>query len=180
MTKLRIYDDQKPEAPIQQTSKSAEIAAILKTIGVRFEQWKTRYLPKGATNEEIMKAYEIEVAKLVEENGYQSIDIARITPDSPNKEAARSKFFNEHTHTEDEVRLFVEGSGLFYLHVENKIYIVLCEAGDLISIPPNYKHWFDMSKDPHFTAIRFFLGPDGWVPEFTQSGLSCRFPEYVK
>ena len=39
----------------------------------------------------------------------------------------RQKFLNEHTHADFEVRFFVDGSGLFYLHVGDRVYLVLCE-----------------------------------------------------
>ena len=154
--KLRVYRDDQPTVSIKQTSSNKEIASELKQIGVRFEQWKLRKLPEGATNEDVLKAYDAEVSQLKQENGFQSVDVVKLAPDNPNKDIARKKFLNEHTHKEDEVRFFVEGTGTFYLHANDNVYVVCCEAGDLISVPANYKHWFDMSSEPSFTAIRFF------------------------
>jgi len=76
------------------------------------------------------------------------------------------------------VRFFVEGSGLFYLHAGDKVYTVLCGKGDLISIPANTTHWFDMGTNPYFKAIRFFTTPDGWVGNFTGSEIAKKFPDF--
>jgi 1,2-dihydroxy-3-keto-5-methylthiopentene dioxygenase len=108
------------------------------------------------------------------------VDVVSIAPDNPNKDVMRAKFLDEHFHKEDEVRFFVAGSGLFTLHVEDKVYEVLCEKDDLIAVPDSTKHWFDMGPAPHFIAIRFFTEPDGWVGHFTGTDIAQRFPRFEK
>ena len=87
----------------------------------------------------------------------------------------RQKFLSEHRHNEDEVRFFVDGQGLFSLHVEDNVYEVLCQKGDLISVPANTPHWFDMGPKPSFVAIRFFNNPEGWVANYTGSAIAESF-----
>ena len=70
---------------------------------------------------------------------------------------------------------FVKGKGLFSLHIGNEVLEVLCERGDLIGVPANTTHWFDMGPRPEFTAIRLFTSPQGWVAEFTGSDIAQRF-----
>jgi 1,2-dihydroxy-3-keto-5-methylthiopentene dioxygenase len=177
--KLRIYDEAYSESPLLESSAYSQIVEQLRAIGVRFEKWDTsRPISSDPKEEEFFEAYAQDIARLKDENGYTTVDIVRMFPDSPKKIELRNKFLNEHTHTEDEVRLFVEGSGLFYLHTEGRVYIVLCQQGDLISIPANYTHWFDMGEAPHFTALRFFIDPSGWVANFTQSQISEKFPRF--
>jgi 1,2-dihydroxy-3-keto-5-methylthiopentene dioxygenase len=76
------------------------------------------------------------------------------------------------------VRFFVEGSGIFYLHIGDRVHAVLCEAGDLLSVPRGTTHWFDMGTNPSFCAIRFFHEEEGWVGTFTETGISSQFPDY--
>lgn len=90
----------------------------------------------------------------------------------------RRKFLDEHTHSEDEVRFFVAGSGLFSLHLGSQVFEVRCEQGDLISVPANTKHWFDMGPEPSFVAIRLFTNPTGWVAHFTGNQIAIQFPRY--
>jgi len=101
-----------------------------------------------------------------------------LTADHPDKAAFRQKFLAEHTHSDFEVRFFVGGRGLFYLHLGDKVYMVLCEKGDLISVPANTTHWFDMGENPAFKCIRFFTTADGWEGHFTGSDIAGRFPSF--
>jgi len=107
---------------------------------------------------------------------YPTVDAIRLTPDHPDRQALREKFLAEHTHSEDEVRFFVEGRGLFCLHIGAEVLQVLCEQDDWISVPAGTKHWFDMGSAPRFCAIRFFDNPQGWVAQFTGDSIASRFP----
>jgi 1,2-dihydroxy-3-keto-5-methylthiopentene dioxygenase len=179
MSRLTIYPDSDPSIIELDTQDQNAIALELNKIGVRFEQWSaTHILPSDADDDAVMKAYAADIERLKSENGYQSVDVIRITPDHPKKEEARAKFLNEHTHNEDEVRFFVEGSGVFYLRVDGKVHMTLCTRGDLISVPTGIQHWFDMGPAPYLTCIRLFTTPAGWVAAFTGDTISDRFPKF--
>ena len=179
MSKLTIYPDDQPQNIIVETKEGAEIAKHLNNIGVRFERWETQaILPSDAGDEEVMEAYAADIDRLQTENGYQSVDVIRIAPDNPMKDELRQKFLSEHTHSEDEVRFFVEGSGVFYLRVDGNVYMALCERGDLISVPTGTKHWFDMGPQPSLTCVRLFTSKEGWVADFTGDKIADTFPKY--
>ena len=179
MSRLRIFDDAAPDTPRLATSDRADMASELAAIGVGFEQWAAAHpVQAGDTPESIMAAYRADIDRLVEANGFRSVDVVSIAPDHPQRDAMRAKFLDEHFHKEDEVRFFVAGSGLFTLHVADKVYEVLCEAGDLISVPDGTTHWFDMGPEPSFVAIRFFTEPDGWVGHFTGTDIAGKFPRF--
>ncbi|MCH8499615.1 MAG: cupin [Marinobacter sp.] len=178
MTTLSIFNQNQPDAPVTVTEDAVEIARLLAARGVRFEQWPTRDLPAGASQEDILAAYGDEVAALKTECGFQTADVVSLTPDHPQKEAFRQKFLDEHTHSEDEVRFFVHGQGLFYLHFDEQVYAVLCQKNDLISVPDGTRHWFDMGPAPEFTCIRLFTNPEGWVASFTGEPIASQLPRY--
>lgn len=179
MSRLRIFAETDPTTPLSATEDLATIAAQLRAIGVRFEQWQaTQPVQPGATPEEVMAAYRADIDQLVAENGFKTVDVVSIAPDNPNRDAMRAKFLDEHFHKEDEVRFFVAGSGLFTLHVGEKVYEIRCEQGDLVGVPDGTTHWFDMGPEPSFVAIRFFTEPDGWVGHFTGTDIAQRFPRY--
>lgn len=175
MSHLQIFDETDGTAPLRETSDGAAIAAELAAIGVRFERWATREVADPA---DVLAAYAPEIDALVAEGGYQSIDAMAVAPDHPDRAAIRDKFLAEHTHAEDEIRFFVEGEGLFTLHHEAQVFNMLCTQGDLISVPAGMRHWFDMGAAPHFTVIRLFLNPDGWVATFTGDDIASRFPRH--
>lgn len=165
MSRLTVYaDDAGSDAAIFDSVDGIEIGARLASEGIRFERWHTRVLPSDSpAQEEITAAYQSEIDAFIKQEGFQSFDVISVRAHMQNAAAMREKFLVEHTHTEDEVRFFVEGSGVFYVHVGALIYRVVCEKGDLMSVPAHTPHWYDMGEVPHFTAIRLFNNPDGWI-----------------
>ena len=177
MSHLTIYPEGDSSAPILDTDDFDVIAEELGKAGIRIERWKAdREIADDDDGDTIIAAYQAEIDKLVDEGGYQTWDVVSMHPDHPDKAQFRTKFLDEHTHSEDEVRFFVRGHGLFYLHVDGRVYSMLCEKDDLISVPANTKHWFDMGPNPTFTAIRLFNNPDGWVANFTGDDIAGGFP----
>ena len=176
MSELRVFEHETPETPLMHTTDAAEIATLLGQVGVRFEQWRIdATVEVGSDQETVLDAYRSDIDRLIHEAGYQTVDAVSLTPEHPDKDALRQKFLSEHRHTEDEVRFFVAGRGLFSLHIDERVYEVLCEQGDLISVPGNTPHWFDMGPAPRFTAIRLFNDPAGWVAHYTGSDIAERF-----
>ena len=177
MTRLRIHSVDSGDVELE-TGEGARIAEALAPIGVRFEQWPARALPADPDQDAVLDAFAPEVERLKAENGYQAVDVMRVTPDRPDRAALRTKFLSEHRHSEDEVRFFVEGEGLFTLREDDKVYAVLCTAGDLISVPAGMRHWFDMGAAPGFTVIRMYVDPAGWVANYTGDAIADRFPRH--
>jgi 1,2-dihydroxy-3-keto-5-methylthiopentene dioxygenase len=177
MSQLTVYAESDGKNPLLATEDVDEIRTELGTAGIRLERWKAdRNLADDADNETIIAAYQAEIDRLVAERGFQTYDVVSMNPDHPEKETFRKKFLSEHTHSEDEVRFFVRGQGLFIIHANDKVYSMLCEKDDLISVPANTRHWFDMGPNPTFTAIRLFNDPEGWVGNFTGDDIASRFP----
>lgn len=177
MSRLRIFAEGHPDEPSFETREHARISAELGKAGVRFERWETTAdIQPGAAPADVIAAYRHDIDRLMHSEGYQSVDVISLTPDHPEKAQLRQKFLNEHTHSEDEVRFFVAGRGLFTLHIGENVFEVLCVQGDLIGVPDGTPHWFDMSEQPHFVAIRLFTNKDGWVANFTGSDIALRFP----
>jgi 1,2-dihydroxy-3-keto-5-methylthiopentene dioxygenase len=177
MSRLTIYDETRTEKPLAVHTDHAAISRALGLVGVRFEQWEaSKAIVPGASQDEVIAAYRADIDRLMQENGYQAVDVISLKPDNPDRAAFRQKFLNEHTHSEDEVRFFVAGAGQFTLHIDDKVYEVLCEAGDLIGVPDGTRHWFDMSEAPYFVAIRLFTNKEGWVANFTGTDIAERFP----
>ncbi|HET8899236.1 MAG TPA: acireductone dioxygenase [Rhodanobacteraceae bacterium] len=177
MSRLRIFHADAPTAPIATHTGHAEIARVLAQVGVRFEGWQASApIAPGASQDEVIAAYRNDIDRLMQSEGYQAVDVISLTPDHPDRAALRQKFLSEHTHSEDEVRFFVAGSGQFTLHIGDHVYDILCEQGDLIGVPDGTRHWFDMSESPYFVAIRLFTNKDGWVAHFTGDDIAARFP----
>ena len=130
MSRLSIFPDHGEDRgsglplPNLVCNDPASIQAALDERGVGFEQWPAAHaLPPGADQSAILATYATEVARVKESGGYQTVDAIRMTPDHPERVALRSKFLAEHTHAEDEVRFFVEGQGLFSMHIGQEVLV---------------------------------------------------------
>ena len=183
MSRLSIFPDETAahapdeQVPELESHDPAVIQAELSRRGIGFEQWPAEQgLPEGADQSSILQAYADAIARVQGDGGYATVDAIRMTPDHPDRELLRRKFLEEHTHAEDEVRFFVEGCGLFVLHIGAEVLSVLCERGDLMRVPAGTRHWFDMGSQPQFCAVRWFNNPEGWVAQYTGSSIAQRFP----
>lgn len=175
MSELRVYEES--GKPVAAYKSFEDISSQLDRIGVRFERWEaSRQLDSQASQDEVIEAYRDSINRLMNQYGFKSVDVLGVQPDHPQRETLRQKFLSEHTHADFEVRFFVDGEGLFYLHIGGKVHAVRCTRGDLIAVPANAMHWFDTGPNPHFTVIRLFTTSEGWVAEYTGDKISDRFP----
>lgn len=162
-----------------ETSSAETIKNTLSEIGVQFEQWSCEQaVAAGADQETVLAAYASDVDRIMKSGGFKTADVISLKSDHPDKAVLRKKFLSEHTHSEDEVRFFVAGGGLFSLHIDECIYEVECSQGDLISVPAGIPHWFDMGAEPSFACIRIFTDESGWVANYTGSDIADRFNRY--
>lgn len=159
----------------------AEIKQFFNERNLVFEQWQCDVeFTDNASQEEILTAYSKDLTPFMENGGYLTADVINITPETENYEAIRNKFLNEHIHTEDEIRFFVDGQGLFWFNLETEpVFNLLCEKGDLISVPAGTKHWFDAGKTrPFVKTIRIFTEASGWTPIYTEQGTEKKYDAF--
>lgn len=176
MSALSVYQEEQPQ---QKTTyfDFDDIQQQLASLGVRFERWNAAFpLADTADQDTVFSAYKQSIEQLKKEYGFQSVDLISMNAGHPDKEALRTKFLSEHVHEDFEVRFFIKGRGLFCLHVDDKVYAMLCEQGDLISVPAGTRHWFDMGELPDFKCIRLFTTQEGWVAQFTGDPIAAQFP----
>ena len=164
-----------------------EVGPFLSRFGIEYEQWiPDRPLSPDAPADEVLAAYGREVDALKARGGYVTADVIDVKPETPNLDAMLKRFASEHWHDEDEVRLIVEGRGLFHIHPANRpVFALEVEAGDLIRVPRGTHHWFDLCGDRRIRAIRLFQDTSGWTPHYTESGEDAKFqplcfgPSYI-
>jgi 1,2-dihydroxy-3-keto-5-methylthiopentene dioxygenase len=183
MTLLQVMADNDADEVRLRTDDADLIRNQLATRGIAFDRSPVSPgLDATQPAERILAEQADQVAAINAGDRYRHIDVAAVRPDHSDPgwrvdaASARSKFLAEHRHAEDEVRFFVAGRACFYLHLEPEVYAVVCESGDLLTVPAGTRHWFDMGSDPSFAAIRFFEREDGWIGDFTGDAIGERFP----
>ena len=158
-----------------------EIRKFFNARNLFFDQWHCDIIfDDDATQEDILAAYSKDLDPFMEKGGYQTADVINMRPSMEGYEAIRAKFLSEHIHTEDEIRFFVDGQGIFWFNLETEpVFNLLCERGDLISVPAGTKHWFDAGESrPFVKAIRIFIDMSGWVPHYTESKVEQKFNDF--
>jgi 1,2-dihydroxy-3-keto-5-methylthiopentene dioxygenase len=181
MAVLRIPDENRT------LREQTEIRDYLAGIGIDYENWPPiDGASADASAEEILRAYEPQIAELKAKGGYVTADVIDVKPDTPGLESMLAKFNIEHRHDEDEVRYIVAGRGLFHIHpMQGPVVAIEVEAGDLIRVPRGTLHWFDLCGDRRIRAIRLFQDSSGWTPHYTHSGVDrgyepvCWGPRYI-
>lgn len=114
--------------------------------------------PKGIQDKEL--------AKIRDSRGYNYADIITCSeeclPDYHNKLKA---FFEEHIHSDEEVRYILKGSGYFDVRDRKDRWIrIKLTAGDLIVLPEGIYHRFTMDSKNFTQAMRLFKGVPVWTP----------------
>ncbi|MCA9156131.1 MAG: cupin domain-containing protein, partial [Planctomycetales bacterium] len=137
------------------------IREFLEPFGIWYERWDVEgRLGAEATNDEILATYEPEIDRLKQRGGFVTADVINVSPETPGLDAMLEKFNKEHTHSDDEVRFTVKGSGVFHIHPSNgPVFGVQVESGDLINVPAGVRHWFDLCSDRTIRCIRLFVDP---------------------
>jgi 1,2-dihydroxy-3-keto-5-methylthiopentene dioxygenase len=157
-------------------TEQAEVTAFLAVRGIEYERLGAMPTPEDASADALLTAYSGKIDDLKARGGYVTADVIDVNAETPGLDAMLKKFSSEHWHDEDEVRLIVEGRGLFHIHPPGQpVFAIEVEAGDLIRVPRGTHHWFDLCGEKRIRAIRLFQDKSGWTPHYTESGVDAKF-----
>jgi 1,2-dihydroxy-3-keto-5-methylthiopentene dioxygenase len=181
MAVVRIQDEDRVITDVD------EIRQFLEPFGIWYEKWDVEgRIGEDPTNEEILEAYGPEIERLKEKGGFVTADVINVNSETPNVDTLLAKFDKEHTHSEDEVRFTVKGQGVFHIHPENgPVFAVQVTSGDLINVPKDMNHWFDLCDDKQIRCIRLFEDMAGWTPHYVAEPIHekytplCFGPDYL-
>lgn len=167
-------------------TEQAAVTSFLAERGIEYERLGSTPTPADASADALLAAYAPKIDDLKARGGYVTADVIDVNAETPGLEAMLKKFSSEHWHDEDEVRLIVEGRGLFHIHTPGQpVFAIEVEAGDLIRVPRGTHHWFDLCGEKRIRAIRLFQDKSGWTPHYTESGVDSKFqplcfgPSYI-
>ncbi|EFN58452.1 hypothetical protein CHLNCDRAFT_48525 [Chlorella variabilis] len=131
-------------------------AAVLHSLGVRV--W--------ALDADAYADGDPRLAAIRKARGYSYEDCVTITPEAlPGYEDKIRSFYQEHLHTDEEIRYILDGSGYFDVRdLEDRWVRIWCRKGALLVIPEGIYHRFTLDTSNHVKALRLFVGVPVWTP----------------
>ena len=145
----------------QTIADKEEIKKILEKYGLYAEFWQ----PEAGDLEvkDPLLRYKNQIEKLKKKFGYASADVCAMSSNTPNIDRMLSAFVKEHHHTDDEVRFTVEGEGIFGVNpLTDSPFEVYVQPGDLLVVPANTRHWFNLTDKKNICCIRVFKENPKW------------------
>ena len=138
-----------------------EAKMFLSKYGLYGEFW----LPEVADSSisDPLVKYKNQIEKLKKKFGYASADVCAMSSNTQNLDKMLSAFVKEHHHSDDEVRFTVEGEGIFGVNpLTDPPFEVCVEPGDLLVVPADTRHWFDLTEKKNICCIRVFKENPKW------------------
>jgi 1,2-dihydroxy-3-keto-5-methylthiopentene dioxygenase len=130
-------------------------AETLQSLGIKYWSMNPSLYPNDPKLQAIRKA-----------RGYSYEDCITVSPATlPNYQDKIKSFYEEHIHTDEEVRYILEGAGYFDVRdLEDRWIRVHTKAGDLIILPEGIYHRFTLDEGNYAKALRLFIGEPVWTP----------------
>ena len=138
-----------------------EAKSFLAKYGLYADFWQPEITDKNIIDPLIR--YKNQIEKLKTRFSYKSADVVQLNPNTQNLDKILSAFVKEHHHTDDEVRFTVEGEGIFGVNpITDAPFEICVQPGDLLVVPANTMHWFNLTEEKTIRCIRVFKDNPKW------------------
>ncbi|MBW4683133.1 MAG: cupin domain-containing protein [Microcoleus vaginatus WJT46-NPBG5] len=163
-----------------------EITAELAPLNIKLSRWPVGENPEtrallakdalsDAEKEQLLQDLDGYFEELQRTDGYQSRDLIVLHPEIPNLDTLLSKFKPCHTHADDEVRYIIAGEGVFgFVRPDGSQVELTVQPEEYINVPAGTEHWFYLTEGRRIKAVRYFIGTEGWTPEYTGTEIRLR------
>lgn len=174
---LSVFAAAHPQHPLKVLGWPEHVSSTLAELGLHYVQcFPAQPLNRASSDAEVLQAYAAPVAQLLAMGNGMTVQLVRISHGQPPADAPHGHCLDEHSHSADERHLMVAGQMLLSLHVDDSVYQLLCEKGDLIVIPAGMRHWLDVGTQDNCVMIRVTGSTQGEEIGLSGNPIATGFP----
>jgi 1,2-dihydroxy-3-keto-5-methylthiopentene dioxygenase len=157
MVRCWYMDDRQEDPQDDHLLEEVDTATVCERSGVEVWYFHPDQIQPGNESTSLLK--------LKQDRGYTYEDEIKVNPSMEKYEDKLKIFFSEHLHSDEEIRLVLDGSGFFDVRDRDDKWIrIHVFPGDLIILPAGMYHRFTPDKQNFIRARRFFVGEPIWTP----------------
>ncbi|WP_343349834.1 acireductone dioxygenase [Pseudomonas sediminis] len=174
MSSLAVYQHTSPELPNKILNHADDIASTLAAAGIDYRQVELpAALRPGCEQAEFDAAYGLWLQAFMGKEGYVQQELFNLQRNHPQKLELRARHLDEQSQSTASAWLFLGGFAQLSLHLDDHVYMLQGEKGDLLSLPAGTRYWFDPGEEPHALVVRLSASED--APVRTDDDIASRF-----
>lgn len=174
MSSLAVYQHTSPELPNKVLNHADDIASTLSAVGIDYRQLELpAALRPGCEQAEFDAAYGLWLQAFMGKEGHVQQELFNLQRNHPQKLELRARHLDEQSQSTASAWLFLGGFAQLSLHIDDHVYMLQGEKGDLLSLPAGTRYWFDLGEEPHALVVRLSASED--APVRTDDDIASRF-----
>ena len=174
MSSLAVYQHTSPELPNKILNHADDIASTLAAAGIDYRQVELpAALRPGCKQAEFDAAYGLWLQAFMGKEGHVQQELFNLQRNHPQKLELRARHLDEQSQSTASAWLFLGGFAQLSLHIDDHVYMLQGEKGDLLSLPAGTRYWFDLGEEPHALVVRLSASED--APVRTDDDIASRF-----
>ncbi|MDH5178341.1 MAG: hypothetical protein OEZ39_07030 [Gammaproteobacteria bacterium] len=129
----------------------------IQRLGFSYHTAQMNVIDDDTPDDEIIEACHAQIATLMEEDGYEFMEVIRLKS-SPKDHAA---YIYKPERDNLEARLITSGHCTLFVRFKGQILEFHCQAGDVIRMPGELCYWIETDLGVcHY--VHLYASPDGW------------------
>lgn len=126
--------------------------------GIHIDKWKTRVqLKKETDNSTVLQAYAHVLDIYMKAHAFTTAAVISYTQSTLERNQAQAQIYglSKMAGAAPEGRLIVDGEGMFWFDTgkEEPVFGVHCEAGEMLFVPSNTRHWMDFTNKQYVKIV---------------------------